>query len=161
MKRLEIEIDSKYNLWTIQEEKPSITGRRYVIARCECGNEKLVNLQSILKDKSKSCGCVGNERISNQNKSHKQSKTPEYIIWKAMKARCKNLNNKYYGGKGIMVCDRWINSFTNFLVDMGKMPEGYSIDRIDSDGNYEPSNCRWADKQTQINNRKKYNKSGK
>jgi hypothetical protein len=161
MKRLEIEIDSKYNLWTIQEEKPSITGRRYVIARCECGNEKLVNLQSILKDKSKSCGCVGNERISNQNKSHKQSKTAEYIIWKAMKARCKNLNNKYYGGKGIMVCDRWINSFTNFLVDMGKMPEGYSIDRIDSDGNYEPSNCRWADKQTQINNRKKYNKSGK
>jgi hypothetical protein len=78
-----------------------------------------------------------------------------------MKARCKNLNNKYYGGKGIIVCDRWINSFTNFLDDMGKMPEGYSIDRIDSDGNYEPSNCRWADKQTQINNRKKYKKSGK
>ena len=158
MKRLKIELGSKYYRWTIQEEKPSVNGRRYVIAKCDCGNERLVNLQSIIKGSSKSCGCVGIEKIGNLNKSHQLYKTPEYIIWKAMKARCKNVNNKYYGGKGIMVCDRWVNSFENFIQDMGKMPKGYSIDRINSDGNYEPSNCRWADKDTQIKNRKNYKK---
>jgi hypothetical protein len=158
MKKLEIELGSKYDRWTIQEES-SVNGRRYVIAKCDCGNERLVNLQSIIRGSSKSCGCLNNERISDLNKSHELSKTPEYIIWKAMKARCKNVNNKYYGGKGVMVCDRWVNSFENFIQDMGKMPEGYSIDRINSDGNYEPSNCRWADKDTQIKNRKNYKKN--
>jgi hypothetical protein len=158
MKRLEIELGSKYDRWTIQEES-SVNGRRYVIAKCDCGNERLVNLQSIIRGSSKSCGCLNNERISDLNKSHQSYKTPEYIIWKAMKARCKNVNNKYYGGKGVTVCDRWVNSFENFIQDMGKMPEGYSIDRINSDGNYEPSNCRWADKDTQIKNRKNYNKN--
>ncbi len=161
MKRLEIELGSKYERWTIEEEKPSVNGRRYVIAKCDCGNERLVNLKSITRGKSKSCGCLNNERIGNLNKSHQLSKTPEYIIWKAMKARCKNVNNKYYGGKGVTVCDRWVNSFENFIQDMGKMPEGYSIDRINSDGNYEPSNCRWADKDTQIKNRKNYKKNAK
>ena len=161
MRRLQIEMGSKFDRWTIQEEKSSILGRRYVIAKCDCGNERLVCLQSLIRGASKSCGCLNHERIAELNKSHKQSRTPEYIIWKAMKARCKDVNNRYYGGKGIIVCDRWKNSFSNFLKDMGKMPEGYSIDRIDGDGNYEPSNCRWADKQTQINNRKKYKKSGK
>jgi len=95
-------------------------------------------------------------RIANLNKTHGQYKTPEYIIWKAMKARCKNPNNKYYGAKGIKVCDRWVNSFENFISDMGKKPEGFSIDRINGTGNYESSNCRWADRETQIKNRKKY-----
>ena len=161
MRKLEISIGSKYDRWTIEEEKTSVNGRRFVIVKCECGNERLVNLQSIIRGASKSCGCLNNERIGTLNKKHSKYKTPEYTIWKAMKARCKNLDNKYYGGKGITVCDKWINSFENFIQDMGKMPEGYSIDRIDSNKNYEPSNCRWADKQTQINNRQKYNKSGK
>jgi hypothetical protein len=161
MRKLEISVGSKYDRWTIEEEKPSVNGRRFVIVKCECGNERLVNLQSIIRGSSKSCGCLNNERISQLNKSHQLSKSPEYIIWKAMKARCKNIENKYYGGKGIKVCDRWINSFENFIEDMGKMPEGYSIDRINSDGNYEPNNCRWADKDTQIKNRQKYKKSGK
>jgi hypothetical protein len=159
MRKLEIELGTKYDRWTIQEKKPSVNGRRYVIAKCDCGNERLVNLQSITRGKSKSCGCLNNERIADLNKSHQSSKTPEYIIWKAMKARCKNSNNKYYGGRGIKVCDRWVNSFENFIQDMGKMPEGYSIDRINSDGNYEPSNCRWADRDTQIKNRKNYKKN--
>ena len=158
MKRLEIELGSKYDRWTIQEES-SVNGRRYVIVKCDCGNERLVNLQSIVRGSSKSCGCLNDERIGELNKSHQLSKTPEYIIWKAMKARCKNINNKYYGGKGVMVCDRWVNSFENFIQDMGNMPKGYSIDRINSEGNYEPSNCRWADRDTQIKNRKNYKKN--
>jgi len=76
-----------------------------------------------------------------------------------MKTRCYNSNynqSEYYSGRGIVVCDRWRNSFANFFEDMGKRPEGFSLDRIDNDGNYEPGNCRWADRTTQGRNRRKF-----
>jgi hypothetical protein len=79
--------------------------------------------------------------------------------WSNIKQRCYNVNNKdykHYGGRGIKVCDRWLESFENFLEDMGDRPDGYSLDRIDNNENYEPSNCRWADKETQIKNRRRY-----
>lgn len=92
-------------------------------------------------------------------------KTKEYISWQNMKSRCYNkntINYKNYGGRGIQVCERWMNSFDNFISDMGECPEGLTLDRIDNDGNYEPDNCRWTDRTTQnINNRKESrNKSG-
>lgn len=88
---------------------------------------------------------------------NRKSKTsPTYYSWVCMKTRCGNPNSdsyKWYGAKGITVCDRWKDSFTNFLVDMGERPKGMTLDRIDTNGNYEPSNCRWETEKVQHNNK--------
>ena len=89
----------------------------------------------------------------------------EYGVWCAMKARCHNKNDKAYlnyGGRGIKVCERWqgINGFKRFMEDMGYRPKGLTLDRIDNDGNYEPSNCRWVNRNQQVHNRRTYGQSG-
>jgi hypothetical protein len=86
---------------------------------------------------------------------HRKLRTPTYRSWQAMKERCfneKSIGYKRYGGKGITVCERWKNSFENFLADMGERPEGKTIDRIDHTGNYEPSNCKWSTRKEQARN---------
>lgn len=104
-----------------------------------------------------SCGCYISEVTSERNSKHGMSKTKTYRVWKGILSRCYNTHRKVYyryGGRGITVCDRWRNSFENFYEDMGDMPEGLELDRIDNSGNYEPGNCRWVTPKEQSRNRR-------
>ena len=137
--------------------------------QCDCGTTVVVFAQSLTRDGSQSCGCLRREMLSvsksgNQNSlkhGHTtwHSQSPEYRAWAKMKDRCKNPTNpewKNYGGRGITVCERWRESFENFLADMGLRPSSeLSLDRIDNDGNYEAGNCRWATKSEQTYNRRR------
>lgn len=126
---------------------------------CDCGNYAILNQHTLLrKDKKvKSCGCVLNEYWRKRLTTHGGSDTRLYRIWRGMKSRCylKNVSNyKYYGGKGVKVCDEWLD-FSNFQkwAFQNGYAEDLSIDRIDENGNYEPSNCRWVKQNTQVRNR--------
>lgn len=125
---------------------------------CDCGAVIEVCRSNLITGTTESCGCLHREQLGNRVRSHGMTKTPTYVAWCNMKGRClnpKQTGYENYGGRGIKVCDRWLNSFENFLADMGERPEGMSLDRDDTDGNYEPGNCRWVPWVKQMNNQRK------
>jgi hypothetical protein len=128
--------------------------------RCSCGNETSVPAGALRTGNTVSCGCYRRELARMRNFAHghtvERKPSPEYSSWKAMKGRCfdpNDANYRYYGGRGITVCERWL-AFPNFLHDMGLRPEGKTLDRFDNDKDYRPSNCRWATPAQQSRNRR-------
>lgn len=126
------------------------------LCQCSCGNTHEANSTALLSGKTRSCKCLAKELTAKKFTQHAGSKTPEWNTWQGMRQRCYNQKNKkypLYGGRGVTVCDRWLNSFEAFRSDMDLKPSSaHSLDRIDVNGNYEPLNCRWATPKVQSNN---------
>ncbi len=126
---------------------------------CDCGTQRIVVGQTLRVGITKSCGCAKQRAISEKNTKHGHSspggESRTYRAWLSMRRRCSDKAGKDwkdYGAHGITVCERWTD-FSAFLADMGICPDGLSLDRINTYGNYEPKNCRWADARTQSDNR--------
>jgi hypothetical protein len=131
------------------------------LCQCDCGKQAVVASRLLRTGKVQSCGCLGKENQKHlvHGQSRKGERTGAYTSWEAMKRRVLNpnaINYDRYGGRGIRICERWM-SFENFYADMGDRPDGMTLDRYpDVDGNYEPSNCRWATATQQSNNQRKH-----
>lgn len=152
-----------YNRLTVQGLDHVKRSKRFYRCLCVCGRTCVVDISHLKSGNTKSCGCLMHEWSTSgkaplKHGGAKGGHTVEYNAWAKMRQRCYNpKDHKYpnYGGRGITVCERWNSDFAAFLADMGPRPSPtHSINRINNDGNYEPSNCNWATPKEQSNNRR-------
>lgn len=148
----------KFGKLTVLEKCKSLNSSTRWLCQCDCGNLTIVHATSLKSGNTKSCGCVRSE-LSKSRATHGMTKTPLYGVWNSMKQRCNNPNSTSfasYGKRGVSVCKEWEDDFMNFhnWANASGYAEGLSIDRINVNGNYEPSNCRWVDIETQANNKR-------
>lgn len=162
MKALEL-TGQKFGRLTVESQNPvrTLDGKIRWNCVCDCGNRSTVVGSSLIKGLTSSCGCYHKERVSEVGKSnivHGMTSAPEFEAWCSMIQRCTNQSHKaysYYGGRGITVCERWLNSFEAFYEDMGPRPSPeHSIDREENNKGYYKDNCRWATLIEQNNNRR-------
>jgi hypothetical protein len=162
-------VGDKFGRWTvISQSEPRIyrdktkkTASVHIMwsCICECGVSSAVSEMNLKNSKSTSCGCYTREASRRSNTKHGESRrrSPEYNAWQTMRDRCLNPRNKRfakYGGRGITICDRWLESYTNFLEDMGRRPSAkHSLDRENNDKGYDKDNCRWTTSDVQMTNR--------
>lgn len=131
----------------------------YWLCACECGNLVETTLNNLTMGHTKSCGCLNHDNLLKRNTTHGKANTKLYDVWLHMKSRCYNVNNKdykHYGGRGIVVCDEWKDNFQAFYdwcINNG-YKDNLTIDRVDVNENYNPNNCRFADRKQQSRNRR-------
>lgn len=158
-KMIEINNGQRFGRYEVIERVQNVDNRPHYKCKCDCGNERVVSGKYLRKGLSKSCGCYGAEqrKIASTRHGHSSRKgnSKEYTAWLNMKNRCLDKNNKQYndyGGRGISVCNEWLN-FKNFYNDMGNC-NGLTLDRVDVNGNYNKENCRWATSIEQSRNKR-------
>lgn len=151
-----IQVGDRYTRLTVISPGYSENYQRHWECRCDCGTVIFV-LTANLGRGTKSCGCMSREYHAERLRTHGLGRPPGYATWAGMKGRCFNPRNRCYanyGGRGITVCERWLD-FAAFYADMGPKPTPTStIERVDNDGHYEPSNCVWVEKSEQSKNRR-------
>lgn len=135
-------------------------GQTMASFECVCGKQVTARRSAVLNGYTRSCGCLKSESTIRRNMRHgmktRAAAAPEYAVWSMARKRCRLPSDRAfhrYGGRGIRMCDRWADSFADFIADMGQRPSPkHSLDRIDNDGNYEPGNCRWVTRTVQARN---------